>query len=195
MLSASAQMKCVLLLIEPVWNWNIETSKVSVIKPDQAWLLIEPVWNWNLESIRSLQRTIATFNRTSMELKQRCSAEIDLDWFLLIEPVWNWNLWYASSPPAHSDVIGIGTDEMCATFNRTSMELKLMVRIITTSPFPTFNRTSMLLWFLLKLRHDLLLIEPVWNWNFIRGTTVYFKFNAFNRTSMAKVSVIKPDQA
>ena len=77
-------------------------------------LLIEPVWNWNLRKPLHLASWKWTFNRTSMELKQirdgvralqlrrafnRTSMELKLFssvllfvWLcLLIEPVWNWN--------------------------------------------------------------------------------------------------------
>ena len=34
-----------ILLIEPVWNWNVD-KELEAIK-NEIKLLIEPVWNWN----------------------------------------------------------------------------------------------------------------------------------------------------
>ena len=55
------------LLIEPVWNRNLlwhHTSRGLYLR-----LLIEPVWNRNLLPLHFPQRSVLTFNRTSMESK------------------------------------------------------------------------------------------------------------------------------
>ena len=55
------------LLIEPVWNRNLE--QLACFYPHSPPLLIEPVWNRNLPSTIN-QQPSTTFNRTSMELKR-----------------------------------------------------------------------------------------------------------------------------
>ena len=82
-------------------------------------LLIEPVWNWNEpeESRKESRKELL------IEPVWNWNAAIDTicdDLLkLLIEPVWNWNIeiaaWNAGYPGA---------------FNRTSMELKLIVLVV-----------------------------------------------------------------
>ena len=160
-------------------------------------LLIEPVWNWNLRS-DARQKRVPTFNRTSMELKHayvcrdfrsersfnRTSMELkhtSAIWqkcsrLLLIEPVWNWNL------ISHK---GVSMDY--GAFNRTSMELKLFWLMKWLGLSSPFNRTSM------ELKRSsaasfcisvILLIEPVWNWNRSMRNWVRIRHQTFNRTSM-----------
>ena len=74
------------------------------------------------------------------------------------------------------------------SFNRTSMESKLHLKLITLIIFQAFNRTSMES----KLRpvvcpvprHRCLLIEPVWNRNLKKASVLYALLYSFNRTSM-----------
>ena len=76
------------LLIEPMWNWNLDW----IVDSDMALnLLIEPMWNWNYVLGTRSQRKYYTFNRTNVELKlDNTQAEVDAI-ALLIEPMWNWN--------------------------------------------------------------------------------------------------------
>ena len=58
-------------------------------------LLIEPVWNGNLRCTAGfyVTRPSQTFNRTSLEWKQRTRLVLSMlsELKLLIEPVWNGN--------------------------------------------------------------------------------------------------------
>ena len=85
-----SKAQVIALLIEPVWNRN--TVKY-LITHDRHILLIEPVWNRN-HFYRCCQRrfTCLTFNRTSMESKQRKARQRWIVSKLLIEPVWNRNV-------------------------------------------------------------------------------------------------------
>ena len=187
------------LLIEPLWNWNIKKSQIVektgllLIEPLWNWnhlgfeprnifpvLLIEPLWNWNIAATVYFSAPVASFNRTTMELKptparlhrlassafNRTTMELKhmrcpqntASGNLLIEPLWNWNYWYGPRAPPSA-----------APFNRTTMELKRMLaRSVISSPQP-FNRTTMeLKLHILPALHQIppwLLIEPLWNWN------------------------------
>ena len=76
-----------LLLIEPLWNWNLRHDRKS---RRRAALLIEPLWNWNF-FVLTCCCIIDTFNRTFVELKWHWHTECDYCCIVLIEPLWNWN--------------------------------------------------------------------------------------------------------
>ena len=147
-------------------------------------LLIEPVWNWNLSWLWSTASPPSSFNRTSMELKQRiglflcqlpenpfnrtsmelkhgiheCSIPI-----LRITP---FNRTSMELKPKRLDVSWEGH----TAFNRTSMELKHHSVCHHIGVSYTFNRTSMELKRMqrsINVSHVKLLIEPVWNWNVV----------------------------
>ena len=77
---------------------------------------------------------------------------------LLIEPVWNRNCF------PHESI-----HNSCFSFNRTSMESKLLSFTGKGTSLDTFNRTSMeskrLIYSPKKVYSMALLIEPVWNRN------------------------------
>ena len=73
-----------------------------------------------------------TFNRTTMELKHASTTPHNLLSKLLIEPLWNWNTDNVLSQGFHN-----------FPFNRTTMELKLIHKILATQRIRTFNRTTM----------------------------------------------------
>ena len=140
-----------MLLIEPVWNRNAH------LKP----IMINLAWTFNRTSMESKQRSISfvsirsfTFNRTSMESKQISEYRDLATLGLLIEPVWNRN------------TVTVGaTCSRDLPFNRTSMESKL------ESIRPRCPASSNLL------------IEPVWNRNPLLSL---MKLAPFNRTMESK---------
>ena len=104
-------MSVIRVLIEPLWNWNLENLCPYRKTPC---VLIEPLWNWNdLKSTIAL-KTSPGSNWTFMELKRKrerrytfalsCSnwtfmelKQVIWQHFcitckrVLIEPLWNWN--------------------------------------------------------------------------------------------------------
>ena len=54
-----------LVLIEPLWNWNV---LVGIRALDVILVLIEPLWNWNYIDIADDVKE-ECLNRTFMELK------------------------------------------------------------------------------------------------------------------------------
>ena len=79
----------VILLIEPVWNWNNTnrtTYSAIVSSFNRTSMELKPAF------VRCAPLPVErSFNRTSMELKQRNDRVVTVKLFLLIEPVWNWN--------------------------------------------------------------------------------------------------------
>ena len=98
----------VLVLIEPLWNWNMIEPLLTI---KLAKVLIEPLWNWNRKTEVSLRKTTG-LNRTFMELKHEKINENKKPWTVLIEPLWNWNNCTMAFLPV----------SFC--LNRTFMELK-----------------------------------------------------------------------
>ena len=99
--------------------------------------------------------------------------------YLLIEPVWNRNQHHNHS-----------TLQSYYSFNRTSMESKLFLRLVTGGAprdiclliEPVWNRN---LYDEFPLAKPKLLIEPVWNRNRRSGVTWnHIPTSSFNRTSM-----------
>ena len=109
-----------MLLIAPVWNWNVDAlgfpvvSATLLIAPVWNWnrvnvpgvpspgvLLIAPVWNWNHGPPGRTPWRRCPFNRTSLELKLGSCHQNWQGVRLLIAPVWNWNVWLrdAIRPP------------------------------------------------------------------------------------------------
>ena len=76
------------LLIEPVWNRNLQLGRLCVSPCE---LLIEPVWNRNPLMDYAVHVLYSSFNRTSLESKQHCETHSQYLPPLLIEPVWNRN--------------------------------------------------------------------------------------------------------
>ena len=72
---------------------------------------------------------------------------------VLIVPLWNWNYWYTLF------------DYHASCFNRTFMELKLLIYFI---------------W----LSRQFVLIVPLWNWNSRTPSTTWLVCKSFNRTFM-----------
>ncbi len=124
------------LLIEPMWNWNINCSRnwfsISnlLIEPMWNWnaqilsvygalnsLLIEPMWNWNCCKDSFQREASGPFNWTNVELKRyQDKAHKSACSLLLIEPMWNWNQKFL--------VFNCATIE---TFNWTNVELKRLI--------------------------------------------------------------------
>ena len=151
-----------------------------IIKNTSAeFLLIAPHWNWNRWSDINWVGFIYSFNRTTLELK-RISRYPNL-WtsLLLIAPHWNWN-WFLNSSYNSVYILLIAPhwnwnmfeahkcNPFTKTFNRTTLELKLVICSSLITSFSSFNRTTLelkptLLHTLLNL--IALLIAPHWNWN------------------------------
>ena len=140
-------------------------------------LLIEPVWNWNMNPILCVVGN-RTFNRTSLELKlihllynRHCLN-------LLIEPVWNWNPKVVMGTVADPRLLiePVWNWNRTSTtqnirfgwkpFNRTSLELKRRRGCLGSAALGSFNRTS------LELKH------------FYTHLTITFRRISFNRTSL-----------
>ena len=67
-------------------------NSMSTSSPATSMLLIEPVWNRNTETTLHLLAVKPPFNRTSMESKPNLGKRADVPTdTLLIEPVWNRN--------------------------------------------------------------------------------------------------------
>ena len=117
------------LLIEPLWNWNGESSGPGV---STGGLLIEPLWNWNFSS----------------------PPFIELFSSLLIEPLWNWNSnqHQQTFPPSLSfnrttmelkRPFFVESSRLISAFNRTTMELKRIPWPLVPHVKLPFNRTTM----------------------------------------------------
>ena len=79
--------------------------------------------------------------------------------------MWNWNEYARECAYA-----------LCAPFNRTNVELKWILLFMLTRFFQSFNRTNVELksFLLISLRKiQLLLIEPMWNWNFTESRVIF----------------------
>ena len=90
-----------------------------------------------------------------MELKWEKRLWLVAQWCVLIVPLWNWNAVIAAEPIAGS-----------MRFNRTFMELKLMI--------PCSFESKVIF----------VLIVPLWNWNKVDTKTTVVENNCFNRTFM-----------
>ena len=106
------------LLIEPMWNWNLNPDRNA-----RFWdfLLIEPMWNWNL---------------------CLCGL-IDCSYLLLIEPMWNWNCVILS--PLHH--VGKLLIEPMWNWNRNARKLLVWVVRLLIEPMWNWN-TAILRYFL-----------------------------------------------
>ena len=63
----------------------------------QLILLIEPMWNWNKVFPKRALNSEKSFNWTNVELKLHSSSrQRQANLFLLIEPMWNWNSFFTS---------------------------------------------------------------------------------------------------
>ena len=100
-----------LLLIVPIWNWNLnwpilpDWPKTAFnrtnmeLKFISCWflpfiisaLLIVPIWNWNTTYVFYGAYCKIAFNRTNMELKCQLFVNRTQKIRLLIVPIWNWN--------------------------------------------------------------------------------------------------------
>ena len=129
--SFDSPLSSLVLLIEPLWNWN--RCKAVIFQPIHT-LLIEPLWNWNacgyrrppLRRCRLLIEPLWNWNRGKENLA------VGGEQMLLIEPLWNWNLRAARWPRSPF-----------SSFNRTTMELKLVSDTGICKEEQAFNRTTM----------------------------------------------------
>ena len=133
-----------LVLIAPLWNWNL---MALVAKECLNWVLIAPLWNWNLQnSTLSIQKQLGS-NRTFMELKWKTCLHSFLNIRVLIAPLWNWNT-----------VANFGA-VILSRSNRTFMELKcpedfrgcapslvLIAPLWNWNPYYRTNRVSIISW-------------------------------------------------
>ncbi len=148
------QVWCLLpvgLLIAPIWNWNMNTSWKHL---QMRQLLIAPIWNWNqllfdgfVCDFVLLIAPIWNWN-FFWDIWQKISVK------LLIAPIWNWNRLDWGVPPRHD-----------WAFNRTNMELKHVFRNGDIVSALAFNRTNM------ELKRAM-------------SPTMEMKRQAFNRTNM-----------
>ena len=165
--------KKLILLIEPLWNWNVVASAcewfgrwpfnrtIVELKHNSIAhfrelipLLIEPLWNWN--------RLLKCF-------------PLMLVFQLLIEPLWNWNKHLQVPPlrrtiPFNRTIVELkrggvdGAAGFSNAFNRTIVELKLFKYLSNLWTRFSFNRT------IVELKHA----EP---------EEIYLaKWHPFNRT-------------
>ena len=116
-------------------KWLTKTFQVIL-----SLVLIVPLWNWNVFLSMLNDATISCFNRTFMELKYYSRSTQGFYFIIvLIVPLWNWNtkvlevisaqirvlivpLWNWNLLAYHKIV-----NDFC--FNRTFMELKLKLNI------------------------------------------------------------------
>ena len=76
-----------LVLIVPLWNWNIE----GALNSHRYWVLIVPLWNWNKGNKDGYDKGYNGSNCTFMELKSLNEYNFSLSDTVLIVPLWNWN--------------------------------------------------------------------------------------------------------
>ena len=128
---------------------------MSIVDHVDLLLLIEPLWNWNSHGSPCALPATMSFNRTTMELKRE---RVKVFWarsqHLLIEPLWNWNdhlrvklrsgnklliepLWNWNT------AVRIRRSTSGMPFNRTTMELKHWRWSSDGKAKPSFNRTTM----------------------------------------------------
>ena len=70
----------------------MELKLISLVLARTRFLvLIEPLWNWNSDSTTK-HHEHHRLNRTFMELKQIYNKTQEMAEVVLIEPLWNWNL-------------------------------------------------------------------------------------------------------
>ena len=143
------------VLIVPLWNWNVRIYNKYL---GDYVVLIVPLWNWNWIVISDFTFHVS-FNRTFMELKFDIEKPLLNFKYVLIVPLWNWN-WGSE-----------GRKGSRGRFNRTFMELKSITFREYIARIFCFNRTFMelKLWIFKPSATVLLvLIVPLWNWNFLR---------------------------
>ena len=129
------------------------------MKPDKVCpVLIEPLWNWNRKEAEIKAKKQKSLNRTFVELK----------------PFFN--------SPVFKSNTGL---------NRTFVELKHAFPIVDNIRAPCLNRTFVELKphsALYRCPRVVVLIEPLWNWNFI-FRVIAVRASCLNRTFVE----LKPD--
>ena len=129
-----------------------------------------------ISSRSTMQPNCPTFNRTTMELKLfdlRRAIQLSLAFNrttmeLKRSFAWCCFAWFFA-------------------FNRTTMELKLYILSAITGQWYPFNRTTMELKLTMGYFRrilQMLLIEPLWNWNNEEKTSGNSSPSTFNRTTM-----------